>query len=120
MAENDWYNRTIRFLHPDTILDSEGKIKIEVLPDNIGGVTIDEVKADVDIASALFLKHSNATDHASGSDNQDLSGLVEKVTGHSLVPDTEITKLSGLNKITISPTEPSNPVAGETWIKTNT
>jgi hypothetical protein len=36
MAENDWYNSTIRFLHPDTILDSEGKIKTEILPDDIG------------------------------------------------------------------------------------
>jgi len=31
--------------------------------------------------------------HAAGSDNQDLSGLVEKVAGHSLVADTEIAKI---------------------------
>jgi len=31
--------------------------------------------------------------HAPGSDNQDLSGLVEKVAGSSLVPDTEIAKI---------------------------
>lgn len=57
--------------------------------------------------------------HAAGSDNQDLSNLVVKVTGHSLVPDTEITKLSGLNKITISGTPPSNPQPNEIWIQTS-
>ena len=31
--------------------------------------------------------------HASGSDDQDLSGFVEKVTGKSLVADTEIAKI---------------------------
>jgi len=31
--------------------------------------------------------------HAPSSDNQDLSNLVEKVTGYSLVPDTEIAKI---------------------------
>jgi hypothetical protein len=75
-----------------------------------GGITIEEVKADPSIASVI------SNNHASGSDNQDLSGLVEKVTGHSLVADTEITKLSGLNKITFSETPPSNPQPDEVWI----
>lgn len=41
----------------------------------------------VDIDSAVSLKH------AAGSDNQDLSGKVDKVTGSSLVIDTEIAKI---------------------------
>mgnify|MGYP001268888949 CR=1 FL=1 len=41
----------------------------------------------VDIDSAVSLKH------ASGSDDQDLSGKVDKVTGSSLVLDTEIAKI---------------------------
>lgn len=35
--------------------------------------------------------------HAPGSDNQDLSGLVVKVSGSSLVPDTEISKIHALH-----------------------
>ncbi len=38
--------------------------------------------------------HTNL--HAPGSDNQDLSGLVVKVTGSSLVTDTEVSKLAGV------------------------
>jgi hypothetical protein len=43
-----------------------------------GGLSIDQIKADTDIASAISEKH------VSGSDNQNLSGLVEKVTGKAL------------------------------------
>lgn len=43
-----------------------------------GGITLDQVKADSSIASAISLKH------VSGSDNQDLSGLEPKQTGKSL------------------------------------
>jgi hypothetical protein len=57
------------------------------------GLTIETVKADTDIASAISLKHSNSTDHAVGSDNQDLSNLVVKVTGSSLVPDSAISNI---------------------------
>jgi hypothetical protein len=46
-----------------------------------GGVSIAEVKADTDIASSITLKHSNTNDHASGSDNQDLSGKAD--IGHN-------------------------------------
>lgn len=56
-------------------------------------VALATVKADTDIASAISLKHSNSLDHAVGSDNQDLSGLVVKETSKSLVADTEITKI---------------------------
>lgn len=58
-----------------------------------GGMTIEQIKADTDIASAIALKHDNSTDHAPGSDDQDLSGLVVKETGKSLVPDSEIAKI---------------------------
>lgn len=96
-----------------------GKVKTSQIPIGISGITIDEVKTDPDIALSLSLKHLNTTDHAPQSDNQDLSGLVVKATGYSLVPDAEITKLSGLNKITFSPTPPSNPQPNETWINTS-
>lgn len=49
--------------------------------------TLAAVKADTDVASAISLKH------ASGSDNQDLSGLVVKVAGSSLLADTEAAKI---------------------------
>jgi len=55
-----------------------------------GGLTIDQIKADSDIADSLSKKHS------SGSDNQDLSNLVVKVSGSSLVADTEIAKIHAL------------------------
>ena len=52
---------------------------------------ITDVKADSDVSDAISKKH------ASGSDNQDLSGLVEKVAGSSLVADTEISKIHSQN-----------------------
>jgi hypothetical protein len=58
-----------------------------------GGLTIDQIKADTSIADAITKKHSNSNDHAPGSDNQDLSNLVVKVTNKSLVLDTEIAKI---------------------------
>jgi hypothetical protein len=60
-------------------------------------VTLDNVKRDTEISSAISLKHSNSNDHAPGSDNQDLSGLVVKETNKSLVLDTEIAKIHALN-----------------------
>lgn len=42
------------------------------------------------------LRHSNSLDHAPQSDNQDLSGLVVKQTGKSLIADSEIERLSSL------------------------
>jgi hypothetical protein len=95
-----------------------GKLKTNQIPEGIG-ITLDDVKADNDIASTLSLKHSNSTDHAPGSDNQDLSGFVTKVTGHSLVPDADITKLAGLPKITISATPPETPQTNDIWIQTS-
>jgi len=56
-------------------------------------VTVAEVKDAVDKKHSNSLDHSNALDHAAGSDDQDLSGLVEKATGYSLVADTEIAKI---------------------------
>jgi hypothetical protein len=52
--------------------------------------------------------HTHANDHAPGSDNQDLSGLVVKVTGSSLVTDTEITKLAGVEAGANNYTHPAN------------
>jgi hypothetical protein len=43
--------------------------------------------------TAASVKGAVDNSHAPGSDNQDLSGLVEKVAGSSLVPDTEIAKI---------------------------
>ncbi len=72
----------------------EGVIPIEQLPvGGLGGLTIEDVKADSDIADSLSKKHSNSLDHAnsldhsnsldhaSGSDNQDLSGKSD--VGHT-------------------------------------
>lgn len=64
------------------------------------GLTINQIKSDTDIASVISLKHSNSTDHASGSDNQDLSGLQPKETGKGLYPDVDASKLAGLSNYT--------------------
>jgi len=55
-----------------------------------GAVTANQIQVLESVATA---SHSNSLDHTAGSDNQDLSGLVEKVTGSSLVADTEIVKI---------------------------
>jgi hypothetical protein len=68
-------------------LDETGKVPAAQLPTGQGGITLSDVKADEQIAAAI----SNT--HASGSDNQSLSDLVVKVTGSSLVADTEIAKI---------------------------
>jgi hypothetical protein len=56
----------------------------------------------------------------------DLSGKVDKVTGSSLVADTEIAKIhsvatefSGLAKITVGSSAPAAPGIGDLWIDTN-
>lgn len=55
--------------------------------------------------------------------NVDISGKVDKVTGKGLSTNDYTTieknKLSGLPKITISDTEPSNPGINDLWIDTN-
>lgn len=60
----------------------------------IGGLTIEQIKSDIDIADSLSKKH------ASGSDNQDLSHLVIKETGKGLstndYTDAEESKLAGI------------------------
>jgi hypothetical protein len=68
-------------------LGIDGKVPAAQLPTGQGGITLSDVKADEQIAAAI----SNT--HASGSDNQSLSDLVVKVTGSSLVADTEIAKI---------------------------
>jgi hypothetical protein len=64
-------------------------------------VTLATVKADTDIADTITKKHSNSNDHAPGSDNQDLSNLVVKVTGKGLSTNDYTTaeqiKLAGLS-----------------------
>lgn len=57
------------------------------------------------------LLHSNTNDHAPGSDNQDLSGKVDKVTGSSLVTDTEIAKLAGVEAGANNYSHPANHAA---------
>jgi hypothetical protein len=47
-------------------------------------VALATVKSDTQIATAI------SQSHAAGSDNQDLSGLVSKIAGYSLVPDASI------------------------------
>lgn len=44
------------------------------------GLTISQIKADTDIADSISKKHSNSTDHAQGSDNQDLTALQNHVS----------------------------------------
>jgi hypothetical protein len=79
-----------------------------------GGLTIDQIKADSDIADSISKKH------ASGSDNQDLSNLVEKVTGKGLSSNdyttTDKDKLTATPIIIISETEPQNPQINNIWI----
>jgi len=59
----------------------------EAHPQGAGGIDLATVKADVDIADALTKKHT------AGSDNQDLSGKVDKIIDYSLVVNTEIAKI---------------------------
>jgi hypothetical protein len=68
---------------------------------SVSGLTIEQIKADTDIADSLTKKH------ASMSDNQDLSGKMD------------VTAFSGLAKITVGITAPSTPSAGDLWIDTN-
>jgi hypothetical protein len=65
-----------------------------------GGLSINQIKADTEIADAINKKHSDEDDHAPGSDNQDLSNLVVKETGKGLYPDADATKLAGLSNYT--------------------
>lgn len=67
----------------------------------IGGLTIEQIKADTDIADLLSKKH------ASGSDNQDLSGKMD------------ITAFTGFAKITVGSIPPTNPGLNDIWIDTN-
>jgi hypothetical protein len=67
----------------------------------VGGLTIEQIKADTDIADSLTKKH------ASMSDNQDLSGKMD------------VTAFSGLAKITVGLIPPSNPSIGDLFIDTN-
>ena len=64
-----------------------------VLPPINDGLTIDQIKADTSIASAISLEH------ASGSDDQDLSGKVDKVTGSSLATAAQLAAVDGLGSI---------------------
>lgn len=105
-------------VHTGTYEPSNSNIQTHVTASHApsNAVALSTVKADTDIASAISLKHSNSLDHASGSDNQDLSGLVNKETGKSLVADAEITKIhtsgtdqgldsGGANAVTASQTK---------------
>lgn len=86
--------RTLKPLNKVAIIDSETIAAIAALVPG-GGITLSQVKADTDIASAISLKH------ASGSDNQDLSGKVDKVTGKGLSTEdyttAEKSKLAGVS-----------------------
>lgn len=66
---------------------TDGRIPYHV--NDATGLADGPLKSDVDDAVSKA--------HASGSDNQDLSGLVEKVAGYSLVADTEIAKIHALH-----------------------
>ena len=70
----------------DTDLDATFEATFVKKLDTVN-VLSDITSAGADIEDAVTKKH------ASGSDDQDLSGLVEKVTGSSLVQDTEIAKI---------------------------
>lgn len=120
--EVGWRDIKGKYIAPidlDVIFD--GKSNINHTHDTSGGgITLGEVKADTDIYDALIKKHS------SGSDNQDLSNLVVKETGKSLVLDTEISKIhtvgsefSGLAKITVGISQPEFPQTGDLWIDIN-
>jgi hypothetical protein len=67
---------------------------VSEIPTSIGGLQIADVKSDPDINSVI------RDSHASGSDNQDLNGKVDKETGKGLSTNDYTTeekqKLSGL------------------------
>ena len=68
-------------------------------PDADGKIATAQLTDSTNLTDAISKKHvntldhSNSLDHAAGSDNQDLSGKVDKVTNKSLVLDTEISKI---------------------------
>ena len=77
----------IAIVDQQTIDDIVAAVVPQIPP---GGLSIQQIKADIDIADALSKKH------ASGSDNQDLSGLQPKETGKGLYPDADASKLAGI------------------------
>jgi hypothetical protein len=76
-----------------------------------GGLPIDQIKADTAIADAINKRH------ATGSDNQDISGKVDKVTGQSLVSDTAITDLTDGGETTLHTHPASVAVTPTSWGK---
>lgn len=77
-----------------------------------GGITLSQVKSDTEIADAISKRHNNSNDHAFGSDNQDLSNLVVKVTGSDLLAITEAAKIHS-NSLDHSGTFQDTEIAGK-------
>jgi hypothetical protein len=88
----------------DTII--AGKINAYLIANPpVGGLTLNQIKADTDIADVIIKKH------AQGSDDQNLSGLQPKETGKGLYPDADALKLAGIEASANNYQHPTNHAA---------
>lgn len=69
--------KDIAIIDEETINEIATKVSVAPNGPSSPSLTIDQVKADSQIASAISLKHSNSNDHAPHSDDQSLSGYVQ-------------------------------------------
>ena len=67
-------------------------------------VALATVKADADIADAISKKHANVLDHDGSTQDTAIAGKLSS------------SAFSGLSKITVGPTEPQSPSAGDLWV----
>jgi hypothetical protein len=116
----------------------------ELTPEQLAAITADVLenidlsgKVDKVTGSSLVPDTEAAKIHSPGSDNQDLSGLEPKQSGKSLSTNDLTAELktnydtayshsqvshlqfTGLAKITVGTSQPSNPSVGDLWIDTN-
>jgi len=76
-VENILKGEVISHTHPVPITAITNAVQTYLIQNPpSGGITLQQVKSDSEIASVISLRHSNTSDHAPGSDNQDLSGFV--------------------------------------------
>jgi hypothetical protein len=112
----------IRELHPLSEIAVIDQATIDLIASEIppSGLTISQVKADTDIADSLTKKHSHTNKTTLDSVQEALTtvlkGNYDTAYSHSQTVHLQFT---GLAKITVGTTQPSNPSVGDLWIDTN-